>query len=162
MARWPPEENIVRKKYQVTLTPDQRTQLQQLIARGNTAARTLTHARLWLKADEAEGGPAWTNAAITQTLEISELTLTRIRKRFVAGGLATALHRQEQVKRKERQLDGQQEAHLIALACSEAPDGHDRWSLRLLAGKLVALGHVEAVSHETVRQVLKKGISSRG
>lgn len=152
----------MRKKYQVALTPDQRTQLQQLIARGKAAARTLTHARILLKADEAEDGPAWTNAAITQALEISELTVTRIRKRFWAGGLEAALHRKEQVKRKERKLDGEQEAHLIALTCSAAPEGRDRWSLRLLAGKLVELGHVEAVSHETVRQVLKKGNLSRG
>jgi hypothetical protein len=147
----------VRKKYHVTLTPEQRSQLQPLIACGITAARTLTHARILLKADEADGGPAWTNAAITQALEISDLTVTRIRKRFVAGGVEAALHRQVQVKRKAPKLDGEQEAHLIALACSEAPAGRDRWSLRLLAGKMVALGHVDDLSHETVRQVLKRG-----
>jgi hypothetical protein len=152
----------VRKKYQVSLTPEQRSQLQQLIGQGTAAARTLTHARILLKADEGEGGPAWTNAAITQALETSELTVTRIRRRFVEGGLEAALHRKAQAKRKARKLDGQQEAHLIALACSTAPEGHDRWSLRLLAGKLVELGHVDEVSHETVRQVLQRGRSSRG
>ena len=85
-----------------------------------------------------------------------------VRKQFGEGGLETALHRKVQAKRKERRLDGEREAHLIALACSDAPEGRDRWSLRLLAGKLVALGHVEEVSHETVRQVLKRGRSSRG
>jgi transposase len=152
----------VRQKYQVTLTAKQRTQLQQLLAKGSAPTRTLSHARVLLKVDEAPGGPAWTNAAIAQALEISELTVTRLRKRFVEGGLEAALHRKEQARRKERKLDGQQEAHLIALACSAAPEGHDRWSLRLLAGKLVELGHVDEVSHETVRQVLKKGRSNRG
>jgi transposase len=146
----------------VSLTIQQRTQLQHLIAKGSAPARTLTHARVLLKADEALGGPAWTNAAIAQALEISELTVTRVRKRFVDGGLEAALHRKRQAKRKERKLNGAQEAHLIALACSDAPEGHDRWSLRLLAGKLVELGQVNEVSHETVRQVLKRGRSSPG
>lgn len=152
----------MRQKYPVILTAEQRTQLQQLVAKGSAPARTLTHARVLLKAEEGAGGPAWTNAAIARALETSELTVTRLRKRFVAGGLEAALHRKVQAKRKERKLDGAQEAHLIALACSNAPEGRDRWSLRLLAGKLVELGHVDAVSHETVRQVLKRGKSSRG
>ena len=152
----------MRQKYHVTLTADQRTQLQQLVAKGSAPARTLTHARILLKADEPSGGPAWTNAAIAQALEISELTVTRLRKRFVEAGLEAALHRKVQAKRKERKLTGAKEAHLIALACSEAPEGRDRWSLRLLAGKLVELGQVDEVSHETVRQTLKRGRSSRG
>lgn len=147
----------MRLKYAVTLTADQRTDLQQLLAQGRAPARTLTHARVLLKADEAAGGPAWTNAAIAQALEISELTVTRVRKRFVETGLEAALHRKVQAQRKERKLDGAQEAHLIALTCSEAPEGRDRWSLRLLAGKMVELGHVDALSHETGRQVLKRG-----
>jgi transposase len=152
----------VRQKYQVALTAEQRTQLRQLVAKGNARARTLTHARVLLKADEGDGGPAWTNAAIAHALEISDLTVTRIRKRFVDGGLEAALHRKVQARRKEPKLAGQQQAHLIALACSEAPEGRDRWSLRLLAGKLVELGHVDEVSHETVRKVLKRGRSSPG
>lgn len=147
----------MRQKHQVLLTAEQRTQLQQLLGKGSAPTRTLTHARILLKADEADGGPAWTNAAIAQALEISELTVTRTRKRFVDSGLEAALHRKVQAHRKERKLDGAKEAHLIALACSEAPAGHDRWSLRLLAGKMVELGHVEDLSHETVRQVLKRG-----
>jgi transposase len=147
----------VLKKYRVLLTEEQRVTLQRLIARGSAPARTLTHARVLLKADEAPGGSAWTNAAIAQALEISDLTVTRVRKRFLDGGLEAGLHRKEQARRKERKLDGEQEAHLIALACSKAPAGRDRWSLRLLAGKMVILGHVDEVSHETVRQVLKRG-----
>jgi transposase len=152
----------MRLKYAVTLTAAQRRQLQQLLAQGTAPARTLTHARVLLKADEAAGGPAWTNAAIAEALEISDLTVTRVRKRFVAVGLEGALHRKVQAQRKAPKLDGAQEAHLIALACSEAPEGRSRWSLRLLASRLVALGQVEEVSHETVRQVLKRGNSSRG
>src|SRR5947209_7140602 len=105
----------VRQKYQVALTAGQRTQLQQLLAKGSAPARALTHARVLLKADEGEGGPAWTNATVAQAVEISDLTVTRIRKRFVQGGLEAALHRQVQARRKERKLDGQKEAHLIAL-----------------------------------------------
>src|SRR5919197_6787970 len=136
----------VRQKYQVILTAEQRSQLQQLLAKGSAPTRTLTHARVLLKADEAAGGPAWTNAAIAQALEISELTVTRVRKRFVETGLEAALHRKVQAKRKQRKLDGAQEAHLIALACSDAPAGRERWSLRLLAGKMVELGHVDELS----------------
>jgi transposase len=147
----------VRQKYQVILTADQRTELQQLMTKGHAPTRTLTHARVLLKADEAAGGPAWTNVAIAQALEISDLTVTRTRKRFIEGGLEAALHRKVQAKRKAPKLDGDQEAHLIALACSEAPTGRNRWSLRLLAGKMVELGHVDDLSHETVRQVLKRG-----
>ncbi len=152
----------MRLKYTVTLTAEQRTQLRQLLAQGAAPARTMTHARILLKADEGEGGPAWSNVAIAEGLEISELTVTRIRKRFLEGGLQAALHRKVQAQRKAPKLDGAQEAHLIALACSEAPEGRSRWSLRLLASKLVALGQVDEVSHETVRQVLKRGSSSPG
>ena len=88
--------------------------------------------------------------------------MTRVRRRFVEGGLEAALHRKVQVKRKEPKLDGDKEAHLIALACSEAPEGRDRWSLRLLAGRMVELGQVDELSHETVRQTLKRGSSNRG
>ena len=148
------------KKYRVTLTEEERRALQELIGRGVAPARTLTHARILLKADEAQGGPGWNNGAIAEAVETSELTISRVRKRFVEGGLAAALHRKEQERRKTPKLDGEQEAHLIALACSQAPEGRDRWSLRLLAQRLVELGHVEEISHETVRQVLKRGSSS--
>ncbi len=145
------------QKYRVLLTPEDRQQLQELTSRGRAAARTLTHARILLKADEAEGGPAWTNAAIRAALDVSEPLICRVRQRYLTGGLDAALHRKEQVRRKARKMDGVQEAHLIALVCSEPPEGRDRWSLRLLADRFVELGHVEAISHETVRQVLKRG-----
>lgn len=150
------------KKYSVKLCAEEREVLEKLIAGGSTASRTLTHARILLKADQSEQGPAWKNAAIAEALEVSELTVTRVRKRFVAEGLHAALHRKEQEKRKARRLDGAQEAHLIALVCSEAPQGRERWTLRLLAQRMVELGHVEEVSYETIRRALKRGHSSRG
>lgn len=144
-------------KYRVTLSEAERNQLQDLISRGRTAARTLTHARILLKADEAAGGPAWTNAAIGAALDVSEPLICRVRQRYVTEGLTAALERKEPSRRKSRKLDGVQEAHLIALVCSAPPEGREHWSLRLLADRFVELGHVEAISHETVRQVLKRG-----
>jgi len=150
------------KKYRVRLDGTQREQLERLIAVGKAPARTLTHARILLKADESEVGPAWQNAQIATALEISELTVTRVRKLFGAQGLEAALHRKVQVHRKARALDGAQEARLFALACGEAPDGRERWTLRLLAEKMVELQYAAELSYETVRQVLKRGRSSRG
>ena len=152
----------MRQKYRVTLTEEERVTLSQFISNGRAPARSLTCARILLKADESEAGPAWTNAAIAEALEIAELTVTRTRRRFVEGGLEQALERREQQNRAPRKLDGQQEAHLIALACSRAPEGRSRWALRLLANRMVELGHVESLSHETVRQVLQRGRSNRG
>lgn len=150
------------KKYPVRLAPAERQQLAQFLAGGQAASRSLTHARILLKADESEAGPAWTNAAIAAALEVSSLTVTRVRKRFVEEGLDRALHHKTQARRKAPRLDGAQEAHLVALVCSAPPAGREKWPLRLLAAKMVELGHVEELSHETVRQVLKRGNSSRG
>jgi transposase len=150
------------KKYRVRLSALQREQLEKLIGSGTAPSRTLTHARILLKADHGEFGPAWRNQAIAAALEISEPTITRVRKRFSEEGLEAALHRKEQARRRAPRLDGSQEAHLIALVCGPAPDGHARWSLRLLAERMVSLGHAAEISHETVRQVLKKGRSSPG
>jgi transposase len=152
----------VPTKYRVTLSPEERETLESLIASGIAPARTLTHARILLKADESEGRPVWRNAAIAEMLEITEPTISRVRKRFREAGLEAALHRKHPERRWERKLDGAQEAHLIALACSEAPEGRDRWSLRLLAEKMVELGHVEEVSYETIRRTLKRGGSNLG
>ena len=127
----------MRKKSRVTLTEEVRARLSEFIASGRASARSLTCARILLKADEGAGGPAWTNAAIAEALEITELTVTRTRRRFVEGGLARALERKEQERRAPRKLDGEQEAHLIALVCSEPPEGHHRWALRLLANQMV-------------------------
>jgi transposase len=150
------------KKYRVTLTPEEREQLTALVSKGKAAARTLTHARILLKTDEADGGPAWTDAAVCTALDVGLCTVMRVRERFVEDGFAAALRPRPSSYRQPRKLDGYLEAQLITLACSEAPAGHGRWTLRLLADRFVQLGHVEYVSHETVRQTLKKTKLSRG
>jgi transposase len=151
------------KKYKVTLTAEERNSLQELIASSKAAAKKLIHARILLKADAAPGGPAWTDARIADALEVNVTTVERLRERFVEQGLDAALDRKKQERpSRERTLDGNAEARLIALACSEPPQGRVRWTLRLLADKLVELEIVDAVSTETVRRVLKKTNSSRG
>jgi transposase len=144
------------KKYHVTLTESERADLRALIGAGKAAARTLAHARILLKADRAAGGPAWSDEAIAPAVEVSVPTIERVRQRFVLEGLEAALRPRPARGRKPRKLDGAGEARLIALACSEPPAGHGQWSLRLLADTLVELEYVEAISHETVRQVLKQ------
>ena len=150
------------KKYIVKLSEAERTHLQALIAKGKSAARTLTHARILLKADASEGGPAWKDEAIVEALEVSVRTVERLRERFVEEGLEAALSRKPSPTPAPRKLDGEAEAHLIALACSEPPTGRAHWPVRLLANRMVELGYVESLSHECVRQVLKKTRSSRG
>jgi transposase len=150
------------KAHRVQLSATERAQLQQLISTGAAAARVLTHARILLKADEGEAGPAWTDAAIAQALEVSIPTVARVRHRWGQGGLEGALPRRPPGRCRSGKLDGEKEAHLIALTCSEPPQGHSRWSLRLLAGRMVQLQHVEQLSHETVRRTLQKTNSNRG
>jgi transposase len=150
------------KKYTVTLTPEERQALSTLIAAGTAAAQKLAHARILLKADAAPGGPAWTDAMIADAVEVSIDTVERVRQRFVEHGLGAALVRKRQDRpSRERKLDGRAEARLIALACSAPPAGRTAWTLHLLAGRLVELRVVDTISHETVRQVLKKTCSSR-
>lgn len=149
------------KKYRVTLTEAEREELQQLIRAGKTAARTQSHARILLKADSGPEGPAWTDEAIHEALEVSRSTIARVRERFVEEGLDAALYSKHWGQPKPRKLDGEQEAHLIALACSTPPEGYRRWTLRLLAEAMVEREEVETLSHETVRQTLKKTNSSR-
>jgi transposase len=151
------------KKYLVTLTTDEREQLTARIASGQGAAKKLAHARILLKADQADGGPAWTDQQIAEAVEVSVATIERVRQRFVEEGLEAALARKKQAKpRRERKLDGAAEARLIAVACSSPPQGQKRWTMQLLADKLVELEVVDAVSDETVRRAMKKTNSSRG
>jgi hypothetical protein len=145
------------KKYQVTLTADEREQLTALIAAGKAAAKRLAHARILLKADQAAGGPAWPDERIAEAVEASTDTVARVRQRFVEQGLDAALGRKQQDRpSRRRTLDGAAEARLVALACSAPPDGRARWTMRLLADKLVELEVVDAVSDETVRRAMKK------
>jgi transposase len=151
------------KKYKVTLTAGERQQLSELIATGKAAAKKLAHARILLKADAAEGGPAWDDQRIAEATEVSTDTVARVRQRFVEQGLAAALVRKKQDRpSRERKLDGRAEARLIALACSAPPDGRKEWTMKLLADRLVELEVVDAISDETVRRLLKKTRSSRG
>jgi len=150
------------KKYRVTLTAEEREQLTDMVSKGKAAARALTHARILLKTDEAEGGPAWTDSTVCAALDVGLCTVMRVRERFVEEGLDAALRPRRSSYLQPRKLDGHLEAQLITLACSEAPEGRGRWTLRLLADRFVQLGYVEYVSHETVRQTLKKTKSSRG
>jgi transposase len=153
---------MVRKKYIVSLRAEEREELEKLTTTGKVAAYKMNHARILLKADTNQADGGWTDEAISQALDISVATIERVRQRFVETSLDSALSRQVQQHRKLRRLDGAQEAHLIAIACSEAPEGHARWSLRLLAERMVELEYVERVSHETIRQTLKKTTSSLG
>jgi transposase len=145
-----------QKKYRVTLTDEERQSLETLINKGKTAARTITRARILLKADASDLGPAWTDDQIRQALDVGLATIHRLREAFVESGLDASLRPTKANRLYQRQLDGDQEAHLIALACSKPPTGFARWTLRLLADRFVDLGHVTTVSHETVRQTLKK------
>jgi hypothetical protein len=150
------------KKYRVTLTEEEREQLTALVTKGKAAARALTHARILLKTNAAEGGPAWTDAAVCAALDVGRCTVMRVRERFVEEGLEAALRPRPSTYVQPRKLDGHLEAELITLACSKAPEGQARWTLRLLADRFVQLGHVAELSHETVRQTLKKTSSNRG
>lgn len=143
-------------KFIVELTEEEQTRLRGLFRGGRAKVRELTRARILLKANER-----CTDAEITSALGVGMATVFRTRRRFVEEGLEQAL-RERQRPGARRKLDGKQEAHLIAVACSTPPEGRGRWTLRLLAGKVVELGFAESISHETVRKMLKKTTSSRG
>lgn len=147
----------MKKKYLVTLTADEREQLNAMITAGTASAKKLAHARVLLKADQGENGPAWVDEVIAEAVEVSTDTVARVRQRFVEQGLEAALVRKKQDRpSRERVLDGSAEARLLAVACSEPPDGRAAWTLTMLADKLVELEVVESVSRESVRRVLKK------
>ena len=144
------------KKYIVKLTEVERADLQKLIGQGEASARKLTHARILLKADSGEAGPGWSDQAISEALEVGTATVERVRERFVEEGLDASLTRHRPRPSRLRKLDGEQEAHLIALVCSPPEEGQEHWTLQLLANKLVELHIVESIARETIRQVLKK------
>jgi transposase len=145
----------MNKRFIVRLLGEERDHLESLVAKGKAAARKLTRARILLKADCSDRGPAWSDEEISRALDVGMITVHRVRRDFVEGGLDGALVRRP-VPRRPRLLDGQQEAHLIALACGSPPAGRCHWTLRLLADKMVELGHIDRVSHETIRRTLKK------
>jgi transposase len=143
------------KKYIVKLAKEERAFLSKLIAQGQASARKLMHARILLKADSSEDGPGWTDQAISEALEIGTATVERVRQRLVEEGVAAALTRHRPHTPRLRKLDGEQEAHLIALVCSQPEEGQERWTLQRLSDKLVQLHLVESISRETIRQVLE-------
>lgn len=145
-----------KQQYIVTLSEAERACLRTLLGSGVAPALVLAHARILLKANQGEGGPGWTDAAIAGALEVGHATVARVRRAYATDGQDAALHREAPERAYARKRDGAQEARLVALACSAPPQGRKRWSLRLLAGRLVALAIADTVSHETVRQALKQ------
>jgi transposase len=150
------------KHYRVTLTPAERDELRQLISSGTAPARKLAHARVLLKADTSPGERGRFDVDIAAAVEVSVSTVERVRQRFVEEGMAAALTPRASTQAHPTKLDGRGEARLIAEACNAPPDGRSRWTLQLLADRLVELGIAESVSYETVRRTLKKTSSSRG
>jgi DNA-binding transcriptional ArsR family regulator len=146
----------MKKKYPVILSETERDDLMSLIAAGTAPARKLTHARILLKADQSPEGPAWVDEQVAEAVETSQPTISRVRKQYFEEGLEAALNRRPPNREYHRKLDGQQEARLVALACSKPPEGQARWSLRLLAERMVELDVVDDLSYQTVRRTLKK------
>ena len=149
------------KKYIVELTSEERKQLQQLVKKGKVAGYKIRHAQMLLKADQGNHGPSRPDAQIAEVFAAHVTTVERLRKRFVEQGLDTALERNKR-DNYTRKLDGDAEAHLIAIACSKPPAGRSEWSLRLLADRLIELSVVDSISYMTVSRTLKKTNLSRG
>lgn len=143
------------KRYLVRLTDEEREQIERLIRSGRAHARKLLYGRILLKAD-ADGPERWTDERIAEAFEVSTATVARERKRCCEEGMEVALMTRKPARPRRKVLDGRAEAHLLALSCSEPPEGRERWSMRLLAKKMVEIGHVETISYETVRRTLKK------
>jgi len=152
----------MKKKYIVDLSEEERGKLQRLVSGGKAPARRLTRARILLKADSNPGGANWPDWRISEALDVGTATVERVRKRFVEEGLEATLSNRKPRRRYQRKIDGEAEAHLIALVCGGPPKGRQRWTLSLLADRMVQLGYVESVSYETVRRTLKKTNLSLG
>ncbi len=151
------------KKYIVRLSGEERKALKKLLTSGRGPARMFTRARILLKADQSDGGPAWSDEKISEAFDVTVQTVERVRKQLVEEGFESVLSRREYKQKVSRKkIDGEVEAHLVALSCSEPPEGRARWTLRLLADKVVELGYLESVSHEAIRQTLKKTKLNRG
>lgn len=146
----------MKKRFVVKLTLDERSRLEGMIKRGREAAYRRRHAEVLLLVDEGEHGPKLVDRVVAERTGFSRRTVEQIRQRCVTEGLDSALERKKRVRERSQRLDGEGEARLISLACSDAPKGHARWTLHLLSDKLVELEVVESISHECVRQVLKK------
>jgi len=150
------------KKYKVTLTDEERQELTTLVKKGKSAARKQTRARILLLADDSEPGSCWSDDRIVEALGISRRTVERTRQKCVESGLEAALNHKRTRRPQSRRLDGEAEARLVQLACSETPDGQEHWTMQMLADKLIELEIVETISDETVRTTLKKTNSNPG
>jgi transposase len=151
------------KKYIVCLTLEEREALLKLITSGRGPARMFTRGRILLKADQSDNGPGWPDEKISEAFDVTIQTIERIRKQFVEEGFDAVLSRRKYKQKVSRKkIDGDVEARLIALSCSEPPEGRARWTLRLLADSIIELGYLESISHEAVRQTLKKTNLNRG
>ena len=152
----------MEKRYRVTLMESERVDLRKLVSVGKSAAQKLVRARILLLADQSEGGSSKSDPEIVEALGCGRASVERVRKQFVEDGLDAVLSPKPSQRVFERKMDGKAEAHLIALACGSPPEGRSRWTLRLLSDQMVVLEHVESVSFETVRRVLKKTNLSLG
>jgi len=151
------------KKYVVHLSTDERTLLSKMVSSGRGSARLFTRARILLKADQSETGPAWSDEQISQAFDVTIQTIERVRHQLVIEGFDSVISRRDyHLKTPRRKMDGDLEAHLVALACSKVAEGRTRWTLRLLADSFVELGYIDHISHETVRRTLKKTKLSLG
>ena len=151
------------KKYNVRLSKGERATIKKLMTSGRGPARMFTRARILLKADQSDDGPGWSDERISEALDVTVQTIERVRKQLVEEGFDAVLSRREYKQKVSRKkIDGDMEARLIALSCSDPPKGRARWTLRLLAETVVELGYVENISHEAIRQTLKKTNLSRG
>lgn len=145
----------MNQKYPVELTEAERHQLKQVLSSGTTSARKLKRAQILLKSDSSEGGPNWSYQAICEAFAVSQPTICEVRRAYAEGGLEAAINRKKPERVYEHRLDGEAEAHLVALVCGEPSEGHNRWTLRLLKDRMIKLSFVESVSHETIRTTLK-------
>ena len=145
------------KKHIVRLSMEERETLMKLITSGRGPARMFTRGRILLKADQSDNGPGWSDEKIREAFDVTIQTIERVRKQFVEEGFDEVLSRRKYTQKVSRKkIDGDVEAHLVALSCSEPPEGRARWTLRLLADSIIELGYIESISHEAVRQTLKK------
>lgn len=151
------------KKHHVALSAEQRTQVEKMARSNKASIRERARARILLAVDTAQPGGGQKDAAAARMVGSCAVTVGYVRMRFAKEGLEAALHHREQARRKARKLDGAAEAHLVAMVCGAPPEGRKRWSLHLLADEMMAAGFCEdRISHETVRQTLKKMSSNRG
>jgi transposase len=149
-------------RYKVTLTKEEHDQLQAVLSKGKHSSQQYRNACILLNSDEGPYGNKLSNEQIAQVLQVNSKTVERVKQRFVEEGFDACMDRKPYPAKGPKKIDGDFEAHLIALSCSKAPEGYAQWSLRMLADKVVKLEYIDSVSHETVRQVLKKTKSNPG